>query len=100
MSTTATIVGIGVTPEEVLQDDGDRTERLFVTPAFTRRARPYTYSVVGLVLRHGDRDIAAVKERTTRLLPPGTVEFRVTSVDAFKRNRHSGLSRSRSRSSA
>jgi ABC-type lipoprotein release transport system permease subunit len=81
---TATIVGIGVFPDEVLQDESDRTARVLFTPAFTRAyARYRTYSVQGLILRHGDRDVAAVKRRVTQLLPPGAVEFRVTSVDLF-----------------
>jgi ABC-type lipoprotein release transport system permease subunit len=81
---TVTVVGIGVLPEEVLQDDGDRTTRLYLTPAYSKRAKQYvTYAVQGLILRHGDRDVDAVKQRVTRLVPAGVTEFRVTAVDAF-----------------
>jgi hypothetical protein len=80
----ATVVGIGLLPEEVLQDDEDRTARLLFTEAYSKAARSYvTYSVQGLVLRHGDADIDVVKRRVAPLAPPGTVEFRVTSVNAF-----------------
>ncbi len=84
MRVRATVVGIGLFPDEVLQDDGDRSERMLVTPAFSRAARPYaTFAIQGLVLAHGDRDLGAVKQRIDQLAPPGTIEYRVTSVDAF-----------------
>ncbi len=82
--TRVTIVGIGVFPDEVIQDDADRTPRLLLTPAFSQEARAYvTYGLQGLVLAHGDADISAVKARINQLAPPGLIEFRVTSVDAF-----------------
>ena len=34
----ATVVGIGLFPDEVLQDDGDRTTRLLLTPAYSEAA--------------------------------------------------------------
>ena len=36
---TVRIVGIGLFPDEVVQDDADRSTRLLYTPAFTRAAR-------------------------------------------------------------
>jgi ABC-type lipoprotein release transport system permease subunit len=84
LRTRATVVGIGALPEEVLQDDGDRTPRLFLTRAYTYRAQStVTYGLQGLVLRHGDPDIAAVRNRVNAANPSGDVEFRVTSVDTF-----------------
>jgi ABC-type lipoprotein release transport system permease subunit len=82
--TRATVVGIGVLPEEVLQDDGDRTPRLFLTRAFSDGAKSaVTYGLQGLILKRGDRDIAAVRAAAKRLDPSGDLEFRVTSVDTF-----------------
>ncbi len=82
--TTVTIVGIGLFPDEVLQDDGDRTTRMLLTPAYTESARAYvTYGFQGLVLAHGDADVDATKRRFATVAPPGTSLFRVTSVDEF-----------------
>ncbi|MDQ6948534.1 MAG: FtsX-like permease family protein [Actinomycetota bacterium] len=91
--TTAHVVGIGVFPDEVLQDDSDRLTRLLLTPAFTRQATPYfTYAIQGLQLARGNRDVEAVKQRVARLLPLGLpnnydlsleVKSRVVSVDEF-----------------
>lgn len=79
-----TIVGIGLFPDEVLQDDGDRTTRMLLTQAFTERAQTYAnYSVQGLVLAHGDADLASVKRGVLHLVPRGTAVFRVTSGDTF-----------------
>jgi ABC-type lipoprotein release transport system permease subunit len=80
----ATIVGVGVLPDEVLQDDGDRVARLLLTQAFTERFRPETtYAVQGLVLRNGDADLRAVRKEVAALDPAGLAFFRPTSVDAF-----------------
>lgn len=79
-----TIVGIGVFPDEILQDQADRTTRLLLTPAFTESSRAYAnYAVQGLVLRRGNRDIDTVTRELSALFPPGTIDVRVTSVDAF-----------------
>ena len=84
MRTTATVVGIGLLTEEIVQDDADRDERLLLTPAYSEKARQYaSYAVQGLVLRHGDADVAALEARLASIFPPGTAEFRVTSVDRF-----------------
>ncbi len=76
-----TVVGIGLFPDEVLQDDADRTGRLLLTPAFTTGAAPYlTYGLRALVLEHGDADVATVTASVQRLQPPGA-EIRFTSTD-------------------
>lgn len=78
---TVTIVGIGLFPDEVLQDEADRTSRVLFTPAFTRASADYVdYSLQALTLRNGESDIAAVKGRLGETNPPGTLEFRVTRV--------------------
>ncbi|MGI8754709.1 MAG: FtsX-like permease family protein [Acidimicrobiales bacterium] len=76
------IVGIGLFPDEVLQDEGDRTTRMLLTPAFSKGVASYAlYSVQGVILRHGESDIAAVKARYERLVPKGTSVYRETSID-------------------
>ena len=82
---TATIVGIGLFPEEVVQDDTDRSPLALFTPAYTREALPYVqYEWQGLVLKRGDADVDAFKQRYVSLLEPGSPQFfRVTSVTTF-----------------
>lgn len=83
--TRATIVGIGLFTEEVLQDESDASPLVLLTPAYTAQALPYgMYSWQGLVLKGGDADVDAVKKQYLALLSPGSPEFfRVTSVDTF-----------------
>lgn len=83
--TDATIVGIGLFVDEVVEDDTNRTPLVLVTPAFSKQAAEYaTYSWQGLELRHGDADVAAIKARFLSHTEPGTPQFfRVTSVDTF-----------------
>lgn len=81
----ATVVGIGLFPEEVVQDDTDRSPLALFTPAYTRQALPYVqYEWQGLVLQRGDADVDAVKQRYLGLLEAGSPQFfRVTSVTTF-----------------
>jgi hypothetical protein len=82
LSMTATIVGIGAFPDEVVQDEGDRLPRMLLTPAYTRRAMAFaTYGSEGLVLDHADRDVPALQRRISGVVPSGSVTFSVTSVD-------------------
>lgn len=83
--TVATIVGIGLFTDEVVQDDTNRSPLALVTPAFSRAAAPFAgYAWQGLALRRGDADVASVKARYMALLEPGSPQFfRVTSVDTF-----------------
>jgi hypothetical protein len=77
-----TIVGVGVFPEEVLQDDADRTGRLQLTPALSERwASSANYGAQGLVLSGGDAATGAVVSRVKELAPVCSAEFRFTSVD-------------------
>ncbi len=82
---TATVVGIGLFTDEVVQDDTNRTPLLLVTPAFAHQAVQYaTYAWQGLTLRHGDGDVAALKEWYVGKLDAGSPQFfRVTSVDTY-----------------
>jgi ABC-type antimicrobial peptide transport system permease subunit len=84
LRTSVTLVGIGVFPDEVLQDESDRTTRMLLTPAFSEAAKDFvTYGLQGLVLRDGDADVDMVKQRLPNVLPPGTIYVRVTSDDEF-----------------
>ena len=82
--TTVRIVGIGVLPDELIQDDADRSPRALVTPAFSGMARSYsTYGVQGLILKHGEADIPAVQSEIDRFEKPGSTEAHRTSLDVF-----------------
>ena len=68
----------------MLQDEGDRTARLLLTPAFSNAAKESaTYAILGVVLRGGDADIDAFKRQVRDIFPTGTLDYRVTSVDEF-----------------
>ncbi len=75
------IVGIGLFPEEVVQDEADSSPLVLLTPAFERKAdRWATYYWSGLILRNGDADVEGYQDAYRKLLPPGFPEFfRVTS---------------------
>jgi hypothetical protein len=78
-----TVVGVGLFPDEVVQDESDRIPRYLLSPAFTAKemaAASYTWH--HLVLRGGDADIAAVQDHFISLLPDASgAVFRVRSVD-------------------
>lgn len=78
-----TITGIGVFPDEVVQDDIDRSYRVLATPALTRTELRCCGSFywTGLRLARGARDVEAVQRENTRGLPKySPAFFRVTSV--------------------
>lgn len=80
---TVTVVGIGVFPDEILQDDSDRTSRFLITPALSRRLQPFgTYGLQGLILDRGDADVPGFLDHLAEIVPIGDVEFRLTSVDS------------------
>ena len=81
----ATVVGIGLFPNEVLQDDTDVSPLVLFTPAYTRRVLPWVqYEWQGLTLKHGDADVAALKNRYVKLLDPGAPQFfRISSTTTF-----------------
>jgi hypothetical protein len=79
---SVTLVGIGVFPDEVLQDDADRLSRFLITPALSRQWTSYqAYGLQGLVLRRGDDDVDAFLDHLAAIVPIGDVETRLTSVD-------------------
>ena len=77
---SATGVGIGVFPAEILQDDADRTSRLLVTRALSRSLIGY-YTGQGLILKHGDDDVRGFLDHLAQIVPLSDVDIRLTSVD-------------------
>jgi len=62
-------IGIGLFSDEVLQDDGDRTTRMLLTPAYSRLAQGEAeYSLQGVILRRGDADVAAFDHNANRVV--------------------------------
>ena len=57
-----TVVGIGLFPDEVVQDDTDRSGRLLLTPAFTERERRWaSYGWTGVSLEGGEAGVERFK---------------------------------------
>jgi hypothetical protein len=85
ITTHATIVGIGLFVDEVIQDDTNRSPLALVTPAFSKKAAAYAqYAWQGLTLHHGDADVPSLKAWYVAQLDPGSPQFfRTTSVDTF-----------------
>ena len=82
---TATVVGIGLFPNEVLQDDTDRSPLMLLTPAYTHEVLPYVqYEWQGLRLKRGEADVPMVKKAYVSLLDPGSPQFfHVTSTTTY-----------------
>jgi ABC-type lipoprotein release transport system permease subunit len=79
---SVTLVGIGVFPDEILQDDADRTARFLVTPALSRSLTPIgNYGLQGLILKHGSNDVRAFLDHLAAIVPLADVDIRLTSVD-------------------
>ena len=76
------IVGIGVFPDEVVQDDTDRTGRVLLTPAFTERnARWVSYGWTGVTLDGGEGAVERFKrDYLATLGREGGSSFRERSV--------------------
>ena len=80
---SAKLVGLVVFSNQVASDDIDRYSTYqLLTPALTQKLQAgATYPNYGLRLRGGSRDVAAVEQEITRLVPKGTpYAFLVTSV--------------------
>lgn len=77
-----TVVGIGVFPDEVVQDDTDRIGRVLLTPAFTaREARWVSYGWTGVSLDGGEGAIERFKRDYLATLGiEGGTSFRERSV--------------------
>ena len=77
-----TIVGIGLFPDEVVQDDTDRAGRALLTPAFTQReARWVSYGWTGVSLEDGEAGVERFKrDYLATLGREGGSSFRERSV--------------------
>jgi hypothetical protein len=76
-----TVVGIGLFPNEVVQDDTDRYGRLLLTPAFTEQFRDYvTYAWTAVEVEGGAAGVERFKRDYLAALPPGApASFRETA---------------------
>jgi predicted lysophospholipase L1 biosynthesis ABC-type transport system permease subunit len=77
-----TVVGIGLFPDEVVQDDTDRLPRMLFTPAFTTRNRDYaSYAWTGVAVKGGQAGVDRFKRDYLAVLPPeAPAAFRETST--------------------
>ena len=77
-----TIVGIGLFPDEVVQDDTDRAGRVLLTPGFTARdARWVSYGWTGVTLDGGEGGVERFKrDYLATLGVEGGTSFRERSV--------------------
>jgi hypothetical protein len=77
-----TVVGIGLFPDEVVQDDTDRLGRALLTPAFTEReARWVSYGWTGVSLDGGEGAVERFKrDYLATLAVEGGTSFRERSV--------------------
>ena len=80
---SVTLVGIGVFPDEVLQDNADpdisvprdaSAQSVVDAPSGTLRLQ-------GLILKHGSNDVRAFLDHLATIVPVGDVDIRLTSVD-------------------
>ena len=77
-----TVVGIGLFPDEVVQDETDHFGRMLLTPAFTARERRWaSYAWTGVSLADGEAGVERFKQDYVAALPPeaGT-SFRERSI--------------------
>jgi ABC-type lipoprotein release transport system permease subunit len=80
--TSVTIVGIGVFPDEVVEDDSDRTPRMLLTPTFTAAAADGAfYNLQYLHLDDPARDVDAIRQRLAGFNAPGSVDLHYISID-------------------
>ena len=83
------VTGIGVSPEEVVLDEGFEQRAIIATPAFHRR---YPQSAAGFFgvsarLRRGSADLAAFKRAVQALPHQGAIEFQTTAATSAKVDR-------------
>ena len=82
------VVGIGSFPEEILQDEADRSARLLLTPAFTAaNMDSVTYGLQYLQLDHASADAESVQARLREVDTRGSLDVRLTSVDQARGRR-------------
>jgi hypothetical protein len=77
-----TVVGIGLFPDEVVQDDTNRIPRMLFTPAFTERNREWvSYAWTAVKVDGGVAGVEQFKRDYIAVLPDGAnASFRETSL--------------------
>ena len=80
------VTGVGVTPEEVVLDEGFEQRALLATPAFFRRypQSDAGFFGIGVRLRHGAADLASFKQAVQALPHDGAIEFQTTPATIAK----------------
>ncbi len=80
------VTGIGITPEEIVLDEGFVMPEVFTTSAFVRRYPQGEAGFFGILarLRRGAADIPAFKEAVQALPHRGAIEFQTTTATEAK----------------
>jgi hypothetical protein len=83
------VTGIGVSPEEIVLDEGFEQRTLVMTPAFLRRYPQADAGFFGIAvgLRNGTDDLAAFKRAVQALPHKGAIEFQTNVVTSAKVDR-------------
>lgn len=80
------VSGIGVTPDEVVVDEGFEQQALLTTPAFFHEYPQADAGFYGVAvrLRHGTADLAAFKRAVQALPHQGAIEFQTIDATSAK----------------
>jgi hypothetical protein len=85
-SITLKIVGIGVSPDNIVVDEGFESPSMTLSPAFAKRyphvGKPFWGEIVRL--RHGAADIPAFRAAVEKMAPGEAVAFQTTTVTEAK----------------
>jgi ABC-type lipoprotein release transport system permease subunit len=83
---TLHVVGVGVTPDEIVVDQGFETPAMMLTPAFGKRYPDTAVQYWGeyVRLRHGAADVAGFRKAVSALVPDEAIAFQTASVNASK----------------
>lgn len=83
------VTGIGVSPEEIVVDEGFEQRMLLATPAFLRKYpnADAGFFGIGVRLRHGNADLAAFKRAVQALPHQGAIEFQTNVATSAKVDR-------------
>ncbi|MCU1400224.1 MAG: hypothetical protein JWN62_3333 [Acidimicrobiales bacterium] len=80
--THVTVVGIGAFPDQIIEDDADRTPRMLLTPAFTATALDGAfYNLQYLQLGDVDTNAETIRQHLATYTDPGSVDIHYISVD-------------------
>ncbi|MDQ1433067.1 MAG: putative transport system permease protein, partial [Actinomycetota bacterium] len=80
------VAGVGVTPEEIVVDEGFEQSEMLATPAFVRRHPEADAGYFGIAVRleHGSADLPAFKRAVQALPHQGAIEFQTAAATDAK----------------